>query len=66
MGKDVWADPVDWDKVLLEHRTRQKKEATDIINRFIKQKQKHRLFKNFLEQNDVKWNKRRVWSKSGQ
>merc|ERR1712105_220500 len=48
-----------------EHRTRMEQKATETINRFKKQKQKHeswelyRLCKKFLEENNAKWNKRK-------
>ena len=65
IGKEGWQDPVDWNKILVEHRNRLEQEALERVNRYKKQAQKHeswelyRLCKKFLEQNNEKWNKRK-------
>ena len=63
--KEGWQDPVDWNKVLVEHRNRLEQETLERVNRYKKQNKKHeswelyRLCKKFLEQNNEKWNKKK-------
>ena len=58
-----WAEPVNWEQRLEEHRLRLEKEKQDKLDRLEKQKKKengwelYRLCKQILEQNDSKWNK---------
>ena len=60
-----WEQPIDWEQMLQDRKSRLEQEERELKERLELQRKKtegwelYRLCKNFLEQNDTRWNKRK-------